>query len=427
MSQIETKIENIEKIPTDCIALDCDPDEVKVLLVENMEGIEALSFNGVAGIFESRYGISGTKMLLNTIKAIKLSNKRLKTIALGGEGVSASISILGPKDAIETFDYLSTAGGAGLEFWHNDKSFICLDSFPTYDANPIASGYANLMSIDDIGRNIKGKIVLLIADLNLEDPTKDDIKIRALVDDISSLKRYGAKKIIICSHRGRPTGKEMKYSMAIYAQIYTGILREEKILREDEEVYFVSECVGHECRDQIEKLPESSICVSENSRFYEDEKSKDKEKRKSHAKKVKEAFGAQILIFSAAGSAHRKDATKYYLPMLFSDKAIGNLMKNELRGLSLLRDNENRPNLAIIQGAKPDKLEIIKELFLKDMVDKMIILGKLAIYFYNGNELAHEIRSIAGEKLILPKKMTIARIQEGKSEKQFIDWLKTQK
>lgn len=427
MTKIETKIERIRDIPNGCIAVDCDPEEVKIIVGTHFASNKTIVYNGVPGIFESRYGIECTSVLMSSIKRAKDADGKISAIALGGEGVSAAIKILGSEGAAGTFDHLSTAGGSGLNFWKDIKAFTCLDSFPTRDRRPISTGYGNLLTIEDINDEICGKIVIVIADLNLENPDKNDIKILALVDDIAILKKNGARKIIIVSHRGRPEGIDPKYSMRIFADIYTPILKERGIIGKKQHVYFIDSCVGEKCRRDMLDLPDGSICVTENARFYADEKAADKEMRRIHAQKVKDAMGAEILIFCAAGAAHRKDATKKYLPEIFEKKAIGILMAKELYGISKLRESENKPIIAIIQGAKSDKLEIVKDLFEKDLVDKMIVLGKLALYFYNGNEIAAEIKRMAGNKLILPERMTIAKIPEDMNEKEFISYLKTQK
>ena len=427
MNQIETKIENIKDIPTGYIAIDCDPEEVQNMITSNFTAYKTFVYNGVSGIFESKYGIEGTKRMILGVKCAKLANNSIKAIALGGEGVSAALRTLGPECASEIFDHLSTAGGAGLDFWCDEKSFTSLDSFPTYDRRPISDRYENLLTVKHLGNDIFGKIVIIIADLNLEDPDENDIKIQGLVEDIAYLKKCGARKIIIMSHRGRPEGRELKYSMRIYAGIYTDILRKRDIIKGDEKVYFIDSCIGEKCRMDILDLPDGSVCITENARFYADEKAENKELRRIHARKVIEATGAEVLIFCAAGSAHRKDATKKYLPEIFEKKAIGLLMQKELAGISMLQKLENRPVIAIIQGAKSDKLEIVKELLEKNLVDKMIILGKLALNFYNGNETANVIRTMANGRLILPEKMTIAKIPDGMNEKEFINYLKTQK
>lgn len=428
MRTIETKIEYIRNIPKGYIAIDCDPEEVKMMISAHFGTMKTFVYNGVPGVFESRYGMACTNLLVSSIREFKASNGKISAIALGGEGVSAAIKVLGPKDAAETFDHLSTAGGAGLDFWKDDKSFSALDSFPTFDGKPISDGYANLLTVKQLKiSDIFYKVVLIIADLNLEDPDKNDIKIQGLIDDIAYLKKCGARKIIIMSHRGRPEGIEHKNSMRIFADIYTNVLAERGIIAENEMAYFIDNCIGEKCKNDILNLPDGSICITENARFHADEKSEDKEIRKTHAHRVKEATGAEVLIFCAAGSAHRKDATKKYLPKIIEKKAIGILMKHELDGMSKLRKLENRPVIAIIQGAKSDKLEIVRDLFKKNLVDKMIVLGKIALNFYNGNEVASEIRSMADNRLILPERMTIAKIPADMNEKGFIDFLKTQK
>jgi len=427
MNQIEIRTEDIEKIHERYIAIDGDPDEIRDMTSMHFLTPEVIIYNGVAGIFESRYGMKCTKNIIYAIRNAKIRNDNISAIALGGEGVSAAIRTLGEAEAARVFTHLSTAGGAGLELWTNENGFTALNSFPSRSNGNEIAGYNNLMTIRDIRLELKNKIVSIIADLNLEEPDPNDIKVKALIEDIEFAKKCNARKIILISHRGRPDGKEDQYSMRIYCKIYTEILHERNIIEDGKEVRFIDDCIGESCRKAISDLPDGSICITENTRFHVEEKSKDKDILKSFAMEVKNATGTEVLIFSAAGSAHRKDATKKYLPELIEKKAIGILMQKEINAISRLRDKNNGPVLAILQGAKSDKLEIIKAIFENNMVDRMIVLGKLALYFYNGNETASEIRKIAGNKLILPKRMTIAKIPECMSEKDFINHLKTQK
>ncbi|MFA6096606.1 MAG: phosphoglycerate kinase [Candidatus Paceibacterota bacterium] len=427
MYQIEIKTEKIRNIQPGYVAIDCDPDEVQKMISAHFMTPMMFVYNGVAGIYESKYGIESTKRIILAIRKAKILDENISAIALGGEGVSAAIKVLGPAEAKKIFSHLSTAGGAGLEFWVNDRSFTALDSFPSRDAAYKAANYSELLTVYDINQGLKDKTVTIIADLNLEEPNPDDIKIQALIDDIRFAKENGAKKIIIMSHRGRPEDREERYSMKEYANIYTHLLRSIGLLRPDEEVVFIDDYVGEKYAKIITDLRDGTICITENARFHKEEKSKDRDIVSRYIADIKNTTGTEVLIFSAAGSAHRKDATKKYLPEIIEKKAIGILMQKEIAEMSKLRNKKDGPILAIIQGAKSDKLQIVKEIFEKDLVDKIMVLGKLALNFYNGNEVAAQIKNIAGNKLILPKRMTIAQIPERLDEKQFINYLKTQK
>lgn len=427
MSQIEIKTEKIANIPSGYVAIDCDPDEVQKMISAHFMTPMTFVYNGVAGIYESRYGFESTKRIILGIRKAKELDANITAIALGGEGVSAAIKVLGTSEAKEVFSHLSTAGGAGLEYWINDHGFTALDSFPSRNSLVKSRNYGDLLTIRDIRRELKDRTVSIIADLNLEDPTPEDIKIQALIDDIKFTKENGAKMIVIISHRGRPEGRDDKYSMREYADIYTDLLGNINLLKPGEKVHFLDDYVGTDIEDRIRALDAGSICITENARFHKEEKSKDRDTLSRYVSEIKNTTGTEVLIFSAAGSAHRRDATKKYLPQIIDRKAIGILMQREIAEMTKLRNRNDGPILAIIQGAKSDKLEIVREIFKKGLVDKMIVLGKLALNFYNGNETAAQIKSIAGNKLILPRRMTIAKIPLGMDEKQFINYLKTQK
>jgi len=57
-------------------------------------------------------------------------------------------------------------------------------------------------------------------------------------------------------------------------------------------------------------------------KVHKEEKSKDMEVVSKYVADIKNTTGTEVPNISAAGSAHRKDATKKYLPEIIEKKAI---------------------------------------------------------------------------------------------------------
>jgi len=60
------------------------------------------------------------------------------------------------------FSHLSTAGGAGLEFWVNDNSLPHWIHFQQKNMASRAMNYNDLLTVHDISQGLKGKTVLLL-------------------------------------------------------------------------------------------------------------------------------------------------------------------------------------------------------------------------------------------------------------------------
>merc|ERR1712038_1526914 len=96
-------------------------------------------------------------------------------------------------------------------------------------------------SIEDLGDDeLKGKKVLVRCDVNVPLDGKkitDDTRIRSSVPTIEFLKEKGAI-VTVCSHLGRPDGKEDKFSLGPCAERMTELLGQEVTLAPD--------CIGEE-------------------------------------------------------------------------------------------------------------------------------------------------------------------------------------
>ncbi len=265
----------------------------------------------------------------------------------------------------------------------------------------------NKKSIRDIA--LKNKRALVRVDFNvpLDDKGQvtDDTRIVASLPTIQYMIEQGAKTIL-CSHLGRPKGKDQKFSLRPVAT------RLEQLLGKP--VTFVSDCIGQPVERVVEGMNAGDVVLLENVRFYPEEEKNDP----GFAKKLA-AFG-DVYVNDAFGSAHRAHASTEgvtkYLPGVG-----GFLMEKELAYLGKALANPARPFVAILGGAKvSDKIKVIENLL--PLVDALLIGGGMANTFLAAKglnlgqslvetdklDLAKALIEKGGAKIVLPVDAVIA-------------------
>ncbi len=265
----------------------------------------------------------------------------------------------------------------------------------------------NKRTIRDI--DLKGKKVLVRVDYNVpivEGRITDDRRIKATVPTIQYLLDQGAA-VILMSHLGRPKGKPSpEFKMDLVAKRLSEIL--------GMPVKKLDDCIGPEVEKAVKEMKPGEVILLENLRFHPEEEANDPE----FARQL--ASLADIYVNDAFATAHRAHASTegvaHYLPAV-----AGFLMEKEIRYLSLLLSDPQRPFVAILGGAKiSDKIGVIRNLLPK--VDLLLIGGGMANTFFKalGYEvgdslvedealgLAQELLREGGEKLVLPVDVVIA-------------------
>ena len=224
--------------------------------------------------------------------------------------------------------------------------------------------------------DLYGKRVLVRADFNV--PLKDgeitsDVRI---VEELPTIKYLLEKnaKVIVCSHLGRPEGKpNKKYSLKpVFDRL--------KQLLPETTMYFCPEVVGDKAKSMVDKLNNNELLLLENVRFEEGEEANDQ--------KLAEAFAelADIFVFDAFGTSHRKHASTYGVAKLLPI-TVCFLVEKELDAFDNVLKNASHPFVAILGGAKiGDKIDVVKNLLNK--VDTILIGGGMCFTF---------IKAIKGE------------------------------
>lgn len=234
----------------------------------------------------------------------------------------------------------------------------------------------------------------------------DDTRIRESLPTIRYLLDQGADKVILMSHLGRPKGKVVpELRMDPVAQRLRELL--------DQGVLKLDECIGETVKTAIAESQERIILL-ENLRFHPEEEKNDADFAKQLA-----ALG-EIFVNDAFGTAHRAHASTAgiasHLPAV-----AGLLMEKEISYLSLVLENQQRPFVAILGGAKiSDKIGVVHSFLAR--CDSLLLGGGMANTFLKASgydigdslvedEMLETCRSLlknAGAKLALPQDVVIA-------------------
>lgn len=224
---------------------------------------------------------------------------------------------------------------------------------------------------------VAGKRVLLRADLNvaLEDAggeirIAEPFRIRAALPTLELLIDEGARAIAVCSHLGRPKGRDPKLSLAPVAE---WLARELGL-----PVPMLGDSVDVEIPDGVSML--------ENVRFHPGEEKNDP----AFAARLAKPF--DLYVNDAFGAAHRAHASTEGVARLLPAYA-GLLLAKEVGILSRLLSEPDRPFLAIVGGAKvSSKIGVLRSLVQK--ADALAIGGGMANTFLSatGHDTGRSLR-----------------------------------
>jgi phosphoglycerate kinase len=266
-----------------------------------------------------------------------------------------------------------------------------------------------LESLDKL--SLEGRRALVRVDFNTpikDGVVTDDTRIRAALPTIKYLRNRGAR-VVLFSHLGRPTkGPEPKYSLAPVVRAL------EKLLGAP--VTFLPDPLSGDAVQTTKRLPRGSVAVAENTRFFPGE-----EENNTHLAEKFAALG-DLYVNDAFGSAHRAHASTEAIARILKPAVSGFLMERELRYLGEALHNPKRPFVAVLGGAKiSGKIDLIEALLPK--VDEILLGGAMACTFFAAMglevgkslveperlDLARDLMSKAGKKLVLPSGAVIAQ------------------
>ena len=217
-------------------------------------------------------------------------------------------------------------------------------------------------SILDQNLVLKGKKVIVRVDLNVPMENGSITEVSRIVKILPTLKLLIRKKakIIILSHIGRPKGKVVKeMSLEPISKKLSDILNIEILFNKNE--------ITEKTFIEINKIPDGSIMMMENIRFYKEEE----ENEEFFSKKISNLGDVYVNdAFSCSHRAHSSiEGIAKYIPSY-----CGLQFSEEINALSKITSKITRPVTCIIGGSKiSTKIKIISNL-IKDF-DNIIIVG----------------------------------------------------
>jgi len=215
--------------------------------------------------------------------------------------------------------------------------------------------------------DISDRTVLLRADLDvdLEKNKSEVLRLKALIPTLSFLKERKCRVIII-GHKGRPEGNDKKYSLENICKDLSGL---SKI-----DIKFSNELLGDIVRKEIDSLSSGNFLMLENLRFHKEEEKNDE----NFSKKMSEY--AEIYVNDSFATSHRNHASIIGIPKHIKGY-LGLRFEEEVKNLSKVFENPQKPVIALISGVKEDKMGYAKAIVNK--VDKVLVGGRLPEYFKN--------------------------------------------
>lgn len=208
------------------------------------------------------------------------------------------------------------------------------------------------LTLDDC--ELAGKTVLLRVDINspVDRQTKqikDDTRIRRCLPTIRELADKGARTVIL-AHQGDPLDYQNFTPLAQHADLLSRLLRYS--------VAYLDDVAGPAARAAIGALKDGEILLLENVRIHTEETIIfEEEVQLSPAEQAQTyvvrnlAPLADLYVCDAFAAAHRSEPTLVGFPQVLPS-AAGRLFEEELRVLSRVRGQPERPSLFLLGGAK---------------------------------------------------------------------------
>lgn len=219
-----------------------------------------------------------------------------------------------------------------------------------------------------------GKRVLLRLDLNspINTETGEITDVSRFIAHLDTVKRLSNAKVVILAHQSRP-GKKDFITTKNHADVLSRLLRRP--------VEYVDGLFENFVLEKIRKMKDGEILLLENTRFYSEDVVLAEEplsiQRKSHiVKRLSPLF--DYFVNDAFAAIHRPQTTLVGFAEDLPNVA-GLLMDKEITMLTRFLNDNTRPKLAILAGAKvDDSLKVALNFFEKNVIDKLIAGGLVA-------------------------------------------------
>jgi phosphoglycerate kinase len=222
----------------------------------------------------------------------------------------------------------------------------------------------------------------------------DDARIRAALPTIELLLERRAR-LILCSHLGRPKGRDPKTSLKPVSARLAELI--------DAPVLQAPEVIGPEVRRGVDKLTAGAVLVLENTRWERGETENDP------ALADELADLADAYVNDAFGAAHRAHASTAGVAERLHPAVAGLLLEREVTTLRAIVEAPERPLVVVLGGAKvSDKIALIDK-FL-DTADALLIGGAMCFSFFRAQGVP------TGDSLVEEEGVELARRALEKAE-----------
>ncbi len=218
--------------------------------------------------------------------------------------------------------------------------------------------------------DITGRRTFIRVDFNVPlTPTRgvaDATRIKEALPTIKHAIERGGR-IVLASHLGRPKGKpNPEYTLEPVAACLAELIGKDVVLAD--------EPVGDGAKKVVADLRDGGVAMLENLRFHAGEEANDD----AFAREL--ASYADVYVNDAFGAAHRAHASTVGMVKYVPWKGMGFLMESEVKFLSKLLGEVERPFVAVIGGAKvSDKIAVLEHLLGR--VNALFIGGAMANTF----------------------------------------------
>jgi phosphoglycerate kinase len=219
-------------------------------------------------------------------------------------------------------------------------------------------------TIDDL--NFFNKKVVIRLDLNLpfkDGKILDNTRILKALPTLQRIIQNAPKRLVILTHLGRPKGEHNEaFTLKSVADELSHLLKRE--------VIFEAEPISKILSDKLNKLPDGSVVMLENIRFYKGEETNDLE-----FSKLLGSLG-DVFVNEAFSCSHRAHAsvvgiTKYLLSY------AGIELNAEVKALESILTTPKKPVLGIVAGSKVStKIDLLTNLL--DKLDYLFVGGGMA-------------------------------------------------
>lgn len=234
-------------------------------------------------------------------------------------------------------------------------------------------------TLDDF--DLAGRTVLLRVDINspLDPLTGRLLNDARLREHLVTIRELRGSKVALLAHQSRP-GKDDYTTLEAHADRLGSLL--------GRPVQYVDSLFGKEAVRAIQSLKAGEVAVLENTRFYAEEEALADAKPEAMAKTHlvrRLAPVADYFVLDAFAAAHRAQPSLVgfceVLPAL-----AGRVMEKELTMLRRALESQDRPKLAIFGGVKADdSIAITKHMLERNLVDRVLTTGGVALMFLHGN------------------------------------------